>query len=1058
MARTIPRPIRASGSGVTAHSELTGLLNDDHPQYSRTDGTRTITGNQEFQGHIIVDSSGSYMPYLSISNILSSNFLYTPIIAATTINVSGLVDGRDISADGAAIDALDIRMDNVSGSLNSALLFTGMSNGNDNSPIYLSNYYIANGNSLESAIGKLDTILHEVSSGSTVYHANLQGLLADDHLQYARTDGTRNITGNQIFEGDIVVNASGSVLASLTVVDSTNIGGTLYVAGNERVTGYITNISSGSLFNTLTIVNNLQVGSVIDFSPTTGPVYKEGRLFYDNDRHTLTLYPDVSDCSLQIGQETWMRVRNNTGVTIPDGIPVYIDGAIGNRPTIVPAIATLLSSATVAGITTHSIEDNTDGYITTMGDVRGIDTSDFAEGDLLYLSHLVAGEYINYVPAAPYYCTPIGVVEISNPATGVLGISISSPHLGSGSLNQIMGVNVAGTAEEYKTISGTTNEVTVTHAANLITVGLEPDIVVDTIISSNSGSVFQDLTVIDSMYMRDGVITISSDGEYGSTVNVPTIEFSGSCVSDTGISSLPAQIMYYSDLVYNTNKLYCNRSIVLFDNEAVLGDEYKSLTCKNLILQTAGTGEKVRIDFVTVDQSSYFEAGLNGLNLYCDGAVVSLFNNSSLYSQGYIATDGIAILNNDYISGDEDSTLYFNGTGSGSQYISWDYGEDSFIFSKRIMVPTIMATASGSIFNALRVDTDLTVLGDMAISSIKTIGGTCDVAGNLLSDGDIYCNSLVAESAVYAQASGSLFNTFTVENEATVGTELRVVGTSYLRGIVYNQISGSIFRTLTTADDLLVGNNARVIGNLNVNGNILNTAGIFSTAYVEAHESLYSDHNLYLGYDQADADQYIYFHETSNTGRYLKWSDTSNRFEFNDDIYTSGIITTVTSGSILNSLKVVNDESIGANLYVAGNAQVTGTITAYTSGSAMPNLLISDRLIANNFSTPNALVINAPGYLWCEGSGKFYGNLLLGNSEEDRYIYFYEDSSVTGEYLKWANSGDRFEFSDDLYVGGLVECTSFRIDVTPTSGTFSATHYITISCNGTNYKIPIAAA
>jgi len=34
-----------AGSGVTAHGLLSGLLNDDHPQYLRTDGTRALTGS-----------------------------------------------------------------------------------------------------------------------------------------------------------------------------------------------------------------------------------------------------------------------------------------------------------------------------------------------------------------------------------------------------------------------------------------------------------------------------------------------------------------------------------------------------------------------------------------------------------------------------------------------------------------------------------------------------------------------------------------------------------------------------------------------------------------------------------------------------------------------------------------------------------------------------------------------------------------------------------------------------------------------------------------------------
>ncbi len=37
-------------AGVTAHSQLTGLLNDDHPQYLRTDGTRPLTGPMSMGG------------------------------------------------------------------------------------------------------------------------------------------------------------------------------------------------------------------------------------------------------------------------------------------------------------------------------------------------------------------------------------------------------------------------------------------------------------------------------------------------------------------------------------------------------------------------------------------------------------------------------------------------------------------------------------------------------------------------------------------------------------------------------------------------------------------------------------------------------------------------------------------------------------------------------------------------------------------------------------------------------------------------------------------------
>lgn len=39
-----------AGGGITVHGDLTGLLDDDHPQYLLTDGTRTYTGNQSLGG------------------------------------------------------------------------------------------------------------------------------------------------------------------------------------------------------------------------------------------------------------------------------------------------------------------------------------------------------------------------------------------------------------------------------------------------------------------------------------------------------------------------------------------------------------------------------------------------------------------------------------------------------------------------------------------------------------------------------------------------------------------------------------------------------------------------------------------------------------------------------------------------------------------------------------------------------------------------------------------------------------------------------------------------
>ena len=46
----------------------------------------------------------------------------------------------------------------------------------------------------------------------------------------------------------------------------------------------------------------------------------------------------------------------------------------------------------------------------------------------------------------------------------------------------------------------------------------------------------------------------------------------------------------------------------------------------------------------------------------------------------------------------------------------------------------------------------------------------------------------------------------------------------------------------------------------------------------------------------------------------------------------------------------------------------------------------------------------------------FVNNTYIGNKEESYYIYFYQGGDFKGEYLSWDRGGDRFLFSNDLYL------------------------------------------
>ena len=154
------------------------------------------------------------------------------------------------------------------------------------------------------------------------------------------------------------------------------------------------------------------------FQSGVTPAHAESLLFYDSTDHSLTYYNDEADVSVNIGREMWARVRNSTGATIVNGAAVYVSGATGQLPTVTLAQADAESTSQLIGIATHDIEDNSNGYVTIVGEVKGLDTSSFNDGDVLYLSPSSAGSYTTTKPTAPNLVVRIGIVEHAHVTQG----------------------------------------------------------------------------------------------------------------------------------------------------------------------------------------------------------------------------------------------------------------------------------------------------------------------------------------------------------------------------------------------------------------------------------------------------------------------------------------------------------------------------------------------------------------------------------------------------------------------------------------------------------------
>jgi hypothetical protein len=158
--------------------------------------------------------------------------------------------------------------------------------------------------------------------------------------------------------------------------------------------------------------HNAIVTDYIDLNTNAPHVHRLGRLAWHDTEQTAEIGMDYGVVQ-QIGLEYYARVENATGVTIPNGTVV---GFAGVGPNNVLSVTPYLADGStptlyVLGVMTHDLPNAGEvGYCTVWGHVRGVDTSAFSVGDILYASPTVAGGFTATKPTAPDNVIPVAAV------------------------------------------------------------------------------------------------------------------------------------------------------------------------------------------------------------------------------------------------------------------------------------------------------------------------------------------------------------------------------------------------------------------------------------------------------------------------------------------------------------------------------------------------------------------------------------------------------------------------------------------------------------------------
>ena len=166
--------------------------------------------------------------------------------------------------------------------------------------------------------------------------------------------------------------------------------------------------------------NNSLRTDYLDLNLAAPHVSRIGRLAWNDADQTADLGMEYGVVQ-QIGLEYYARVENMTGVMIPNGTVVGFAGVGANNViSVTPYLADgSQSSLYILGVLTHDLPDSGEvGYCTVWGHVRGMDTSAFSVGDILYASPTVAGGLTATKPTAPDNVIPVAAVLASDAVNG----------------------------------------------------------------------------------------------------------------------------------------------------------------------------------------------------------------------------------------------------------------------------------------------------------------------------------------------------------------------------------------------------------------------------------------------------------------------------------------------------------------------------------------------------------------------------------------------------------------------------------------------------------------
>lgn len=391
-------------TGITAtdlDGENGGFYRVESADYTSSNNTITFTRGDANTFDVTIDD---------FNNITADNITVLDDLSSNTITANRFV------GDGAQVTSVDATaLDGESGSFYRVE----------------SAAFESTNNTITFTRGDANTFDVVIGGGVT------SGQLVGNTIILTKSDSTTIDIDVNSLVNDVIQSGSYSVANNtLSLVDDQNDAIDIQLTGlaNTSSPEFSGSVSVGeTLYSDSIVVDRIDtntqiIQSHLDFNPVPETqTYQEGRLFYDNIHKTFNYNTDVDNVHLELGENVYIRVYNDTSNTIPNGSALYLDGYTSTDP-VVPKAQLADASDSVkyntSGLAAHSIEAGTYGYCAVTGVVRGsdqdpFDTSYLTAGERAFVSFETPGLLVQPAPSYPNFPMCMGLVVISDANNGV---------------------------------------------------------------------------------------------------------------------------------------------------------------------------------------------------------------------------------------------------------------------------------------------------------------------------------------------------------------------------------------------------------------------------------------------------------------------------------------------------------------------------------------------------------------------------------------------------------------------------------------------------------------